>query len=118
VALVHLLGHACLRTMQFLRAPTLLHDYHTLENAFGEHLPRGTGPGRLLPGPWRAWAYRFALERGYLDATLGAFIIDPFIRVFRFFDRLERRWTDYLTGRASRESDGVASAAGEIDELL
>jgi len=117
VALVHLLGHACLRTMQFLRAPTLLHDYHTLENAFGEHLPRGTGPGRLLPGPSRAWVYRFALERGYLDAILGALIVDPFVRVFRFFDRLERRWTDFLTGRESRESDAVASAAGQIDEL-
>ncbi len=39
VALIHLLGHACLRTLQFLRAPTLLHDYHTLENAIGDHLP-------------------------------------------------------------------------------
>src|SRR5581483_11706363 len=33
VALVHLLGHACLRTLQFLRAPTLLHDYHLREKA-------------------------------------------------------------------------------------
>ena len=44
VALVHLLGHACLRTLQFLRAPTLLHDYHTLENAIGEHLPEARLP--------------------------------------------------------------------------
>src|SRR5262249_33218490 len=27
VALVHLLGNACLRTLQFIRAPTLLQDY-------------------------------------------------------------------------------------------
>ena len=48
VALIHILGHACLRTLQFVRAPTLLHDYHTMENAIGEHLPRGLGPvGRL-----------------------------------------------------------------------
>jgi NADH-quinone oxidoreductase subunit L len=117
IALVHLLGHACLRTMQFLRAPTLLHDYHTLENAFGEHLPRGTGPGRLLPGPTRAWLYRYALERGYFDALLGAFVVTPFIRVFTWFDGLERRWTDLLTGTTSRESDSVASAASEIEEL-
>src|SRR5205085_5853893 len=71
VALVHLLGHACLRTLQFVRAPTLLHDYHTLENAIGEHLPRPAGLwGRLAPERVRAWAYRFALERGYLDAVL------------------------------------------------
>jgi len=117
VALVHLLGHGCLRTMQFLRAPTLLHDYHTLENAFGEHLPRGTGPGRLLPGTARAWVYRFALERGYLDAILGALVVGPFARTFRFLDGLERRWTDFLTGKTSRESDAVASASGQIEEL-
>ena len=117
VALVHLLGHGCLRTMQFLRAPTLLHDYHTLENAFGEHLPRGSGPGRLLPGTARAWVYRFALERGYLDAILGALVVGPFSRTFRFLDGLERRWTDFLTGKTSRESDAVAAAAGQIEEM-
>jgi NAD(P)H-quinone oxidoreductase subunit 5 len=30
LALLHLLGHACLRTLQFLRAPSLLHDHHQL----------------------------------------------------------------------------------------
>jgi NAD(P)H-quinone oxidoreductase subunit 5 len=117
IALIHLLGHACLRTMQFLRAPTLLHDYHTLENAFGEHLPQGTGPGRLLPGRSRAWVYRFALERGYLDAILGALVVSPFVRTLHFFDELERRWTDFLTGNASRESEVTASAVGPIEEL-
>ena len=33
IALVHIIGHACLRTLQLLRAPTLLQDYHLLENA-------------------------------------------------------------------------------------
>ena len=28
VALIHIIGHACLRTLQLVRAPTLLHDYH------------------------------------------------------------------------------------------
>ena len=63
VALVHILGHACLRTLQFVRAPTLLHDYRTLENAIGEHLPRGRrrGPAPSTAGatgsigwPWSA----------------------------------------------------------------
>ncbi|MCA8985923.1 MAG: oxidoreductase, partial [Planctomycetaceae bacterium] len=31
--LVHIIGHACLRTLQLLRAPSLLHDYHSIENA-------------------------------------------------------------------------------------
>ena len=35
LALIHMLGHACLRTLQFIRAPSLLHDHHQLENAIG-----------------------------------------------------------------------------------
>lgn len=116
IALAHLIGHACLRTTQFVRAPTLLHDYHTLENAIGGHLPRAGGPlGWLLPAGPRTWLYRFAMERGYLDAALTTFVVGPFVGLFRLFDHLERRWTDLLTGRTSRESDAVAAA--RIDEL-
>src|SRR5690606_21935415 len=54
VALVHIIGHACLRTLQLLRAPTLLHDYHALENAIGSHLhQRPSLLERLTPG--REW---------------------------------------------------------------
>ncbi len=33
--LAHIIGHACLRTLQLLRAPSLLRDYHAMENAIG-----------------------------------------------------------------------------------
>jgi NAD(P)H-quinone oxidoreductase subunit 5 len=114
VALIHLLGHACLRTLQFVRAPTLLHDYHTLENAIGEHLPpRASAFDRLGAGLMpasrlsrlRFWLYRLALERGYLDAWLIAYAVAPLLRVFRWCDAMERAWTDFLAGTASRESD-------------
>jgi NAD(P)H-quinone oxidoreductase subunit 5 len=118
VALVHLLGHACLRTLQFLRAPTLLHDYHTLENAIGEHLPQGEAPlGRLSANPSNLWLYRLALERGYLDTLMTEFVVAPFVRACRFCDSLERRWTDFLTGRESRESDKVIPHFGTIEEF-
>jgi NAD(P)H-quinone oxidoreductase subunit 5 len=118
VALVHLLGNACLRTLQFLRAPTLLHDYHLLENALGEHLPRAPGPfGRLAPGRFRRRLYRFALERGHLDALLSGYVVGPFVRLFRWFDGLERRWTDFLAGGASRESDEVKPSLAQVEEL-
>lgn len=110
IALVHLLGHACLRTLQFLRAPTLLHDYHLLENAIGEHLPR-------RGGGLRTWLYRFSLERGYLDALLARFIVTPFVGFFRFCDDLERRWTNFLTGRAAAEPIDSNTTARGIDEL-
>jgi len=118
MALVHLLGHACLRTLQFLRAPTLLHDYHLLENAIGEHLPHVKAPlGRLADGRAEAWLYRFALERGYLDAALSAFVVNPFLRIFGWCDALERRWTDWVSGGKSRESDPVKPRFGTIEEV-
>ncbi len=113
IALVPLLGHACLRTLQFLRAPTLLHDYHLLENAIGDHLPRPTGLwGRLSPGRFRRWLYRFALEQGYLDSILRNFVAAPFVRLFRWFDSLERRATDRLAGRTK----SVAAEASQHHE--
>jgi NADH-quinone oxidoreductase subunit L len=99
VALIHILGHGCMRTLQFLRAPTLLHDYRILENAIGDHLSssrrsrRGRYSDRIR---WRL--FRFAIERGYLDAMLTDFIVNPFLIVFRWCDRMERKWTQYLAG--------------------
>lgn len=118
VALIHLLGHACLRALQFLRAPTLLHDYHTLENAIGDHLPTAGVPWvRLRTQRAGNWLYRLALQQGYLDAFLSDYLVGPFVRVFRWFDKLERRWTDFLSGQASRESDQVKPYFGTIEEF-
>jgi NADH-quinone oxidoreductase subunit L len=118
VALIHLLGHACLRALQFLRAPTLLHDYHTLENAIGDHLPTAGVPWvRLRAQRAGNWLYRLALQQGYLDAFLSDYLVGPFVRVFRWFDKLEHRWTDFLSGQASRESDQVKPYFGTIEEF-
>jgi NADH-quinone oxidoreductase subunit L len=114
VPLVHLLGHACLRTLQFLRAPTLLQDYRHLENAIGGRLPRGTGLRlRFVPGRLRLWLFRFALERGYLDALLADYVVAPFVKVFQWLDRLERRATDALAGRAAGAETVAAPPAPE-----
>jgi NADH-quinone oxidoreductase subunit L len=117
VALIHILGHACLRTLQFVRAPTLLHDYHTMENAIGGHLPRGAATWAPSAHPARDWLYRLSLERGYLDALLRDYVAAPFVQLFRWFDALERRWTDFLTGKTSRESEEPKHHFGRIEEL-
>lgn len=117
IPLIHLLGNACLRTLQFIRAPSLLYDYHVMENAIGRRLPQGGAPLTLPPGRFRVWLYRFALERGYLDALLNTFVVAPFLRFFRWCDGLERSWTDRLAGLASRESDEVKPHTGAIEDL-
>ena len=117
-ALVHILGHACLRTLQFVQAPSLLLDYHTIENAIGRHLPRaGTVWERDSKGRDLRWLYKKSLERGYLDRALSRYVVAPFVRSFRWCDALERRWTDFLAGEASRESDQVKPRFGTIEEF-
>jgi NAD(P)H-quinone oxidoreductase subunit 5 len=117
IPLVHLLGNACLRTLQFLRAPTLLHDYHLLESAIGEHLPRAPGPLGFTPGNFRTWLYRFSLERGYLDAMLNRYIVEPFVAVLSCCDRLERRWIAYLRGPATSDGDLARPHSRRIEDL-
>src|SRR5690606_34291287 len=106
IALAHIIGHASLRTLQFVRAPTRLQDYGQIENALGSRLPRIESTlARIAPASAREWFYRWAMERGYLDAILNDYIARPVLRVFAACDRLERRWTDFLAGRTTRGAD-------------
>jgi len=119
VALVHILGHACLRTLQLLRAPTLLHDYHEMENAIGGRLQ--TAPSiwsRVLSSNVRHWFYSLAMERGFFDAILYELLVRPFKSVFIKCDTLERRWTHWLSGEPSRESDDVTTRAESLEEFV
>ncbi|MEJ7590268.1 MAG: proton-conducting transporter membrane subunit [Planctomycetaceae bacterium] len=128
IALIHIIGHACLRTLQLLRAPSLLHDYHTLENAIGTHLPRRESlRRRMLNDSVRNWFYRFALERGYLDLLLDEYVVRPFRAVFKWCNRMEQRWVHFLSAseRTSVSQGDLGSCdpfdgnndSGEFDEM-
>ncbi len=117
IPLVHIIGHATLRTLQLVRAPTLLHDYHTLENAIGAHLP-AEHASRWLPSRFHRRLYSLSLERGHLDSLINEYIIWPFVCVFRQCDAMERKWTDLLAGRASRQSDRVREPLPPLEEYL
>ncbi len=107
IPLIHIIGHACVRTLQLVRAPSLLKDYSILENALGDHLPDSRSVWRRWLSPdLRARFYRFAWERGYLDSMLDDFVVRPFVNIFKWSDRMERRWTMFLAGtRTSAESE-------------
>ncbi len=118
IALLHILGHAMLRTLQLLRAPNLLQDYRVLQNALDGQLPRSTPFGsRLIPDRLSRLFYVVAWERWQLDALLDYFVVDPFMNCFRLFDRWERKWTRLLSGETSLESDRTPLHNEEIDEL-
>ncbi len=114
IALIHILGHASVRTLQFLRAPTLLHDYHQLENALGTHLPHSAA-GAHASGLGH-WLYRLAIQRGYFDTFLAEYVARPVLTILKKCDAWERRWTNFLSAAPSRESDEQAPGAGSIKE--
>jgi NADH-quinone oxidoreductase subunit L len=88
IPLAHLIGHACLRTLQLLRAPSLLHDHHQLVARFGEAgLPAaGVYYEQLFPARLRRWLYRLALERGHLDVALIRFVVQPTLALASLLD--------------------------------
>ena len=99
IPLIHMIGHMCVRTLQLVRAPSLLKDYSILENALGDRLPDARSPWESWLSPAvRAKLYRFAWERGYLDSILDDYIVRPFVNIFKWSDRMEQRWTTFLAG--------------------
>ncbi len=97
--LIHMIGHASIRSLQFLRASSLLHDFHTVESALGGHLAHtGMHLERMVPEPVKWRLYRFALERGYADGLLHILFVTPFTTLLKALDRLEVRWCSFLSG--------------------
>jgi NADH-quinone oxidoreductase subunit L len=118
IALVHILGHGCLRTLQFLRAPTLLYDYRNMEDAIGERLPKFSGAWlSRAEESVRTWYYRLAMERGYLDSFLKNYIVHPFLVFLRRCDALEQAWTKMLAGNEPSKAP-TSEASPTLEELL
>jgi NADH:ubiquinone oxidoreductase subunit 5 (subunit L)/multisubunit Na+/H+ antiporter MnhA subunit len=83
-AVIHLVSHALLRTLQFLRSPSMLRDYHRVHAAAGGRIdPTGEHYESLLPKPVQVVLYRAALGRGFYDAVLDRFIVRPFVVLAR-----------------------------------
>ena len=118
IALVHILGHGCLRTLQFLRAPTLLYDYRNMEDAIGERLPKFSGAWlSRAEESVRTWYYRLAMERGYLDSFLKNYIVHPFLVFLRRCDALEQAWIKMLAGNETSKAP-TSEASPTLEELL
>jgi NADH:ubiquinone oxidoreductase subunit 5 (subunit L)/multisubunit Na+/H+ antiporter MnhA subunit len=99
IAVAHILGHAVVRTLQFLRSPSMLHDYHRMHSAIGGEIsPTGRHLEDLIPETAQVWLYRWALDRGHLDTILDRWFIHPLLQISRLFGRL----------------DGIGMTAGSI----
>lgn len=104
LALIHILGHALTRTLQFLRTPSMLHDYHGVHAAAGGHLePTGLHYEAIFPARARLWLYRLALDRGHHDAILDRLVVGPLLQLSAGLTRIERRLLGPLTEPAAAQ---------------
>jgi NAD(P)H-quinone oxidoreductase subunit 5 len=102
LAIAHMLGHATVRTLQFLRAPSMLHDYHKMHSAIGDEIsPTGKHLEDLFPEPVRLWLYRWSLDRGHLDSILDRLVVHPLMRISRLFAKLDSTGLDASEIRGS-----------------
>jgi NAD(P)H-quinone oxidoreductase subunit 5 len=101
---MHILGHALTRTLQFLRTPSMLHDYHGVHAAAGGHLePTGLHYEAIFPARARLWLYRLALDRGHHDAILDRLVVGPLLQLSAGLTRIERRLLGPLTEPAAAQ---------------
>lgn len=91
IPVMHVVGHAMVRTLQFLRAPSMLHDYHQVHAAAGGHLAKtGRHLDSLLPQSVQLWMYRMSMDRGHLDTLLENLFIQPLQQLSRGLARLDQ----------------------------
>jgi hypothetical protein len=94
LAVAHILGNATVRTMQYLRAPSMLHDYHQMHSAVGGQLSAtGTQIEEMLPEKFQLWLYRWAFDRGHLDTILERWLIAPLLHTSTYLSRRNRTGT-------------------------
>ncbi|MGV2333576.1 MAG UNVERIFIED_CONTAM: oxidoreductase [Planctomycetaceae bacterium] len=112
IPLIHIIGHACFRTLQLVRAPSLLKDYNAMINALGDRVSATEKIGVTAPKR-EARLYRFAFDRGNLDPILDEYLVRPITAAFLWSDRMERRWTTWLSGSHSTGQGRVGQHASD-----
>lgn len=90
IAMWHMGGHAVIRTAQFLRAPSMLHEHHHVYRASGGDMkPTGSHLEAMIPRNIQVWLYRLAIGSGFYEAALERLLIQPVCRVAGWLSVLE-----------------------------
>lgn len=115
LAILHIIGHAMVRTMQFLRSPSMLSDYHRVHAAAGGRVgATGEQYDSLLSKPVQVMLYRIALGRGFYDAIVDRFLIAPTRAVAKALSVFEPEW---VKDRVSNSSQ-PAETPGMITQMM
>ncbi len=115
----YMVAHACLRTLQLLRAPSALRDAQEIAAALPD-VRQGARPiSYFLGDRARALVYLLAHHRFFLDELIERGLIAPVLALARRADGIERRWVATLSGWAlpdSAEASAPETAAPVVPE--
>lgn len=115
VVLVYMVAHACLRTLQLLRAPSALHDAEAIRAALDDQRTDDRSIiERIVPASVAERAHALALEDFQLDALVERAIVRPVLALSAALDRLERRWVAAMTG-VDLDAPAAESDEPELD---
>lgn len=97
LALFHVFTHAILRTLQILRAPSLLQEYQHLSQMIG-HSYAATRSFDERVSLWQCIVYRFSLERALLDTFWRDHVLGSLGIMINRIDQLDQSIARLLTG--------------------
>jgi NADH-quinone oxidoreductase subunit L len=104
LAMVHIAGHAALRTSQFLRAPSVLQERRARMTLTGRSPnPTGRHFEAILPQWLQRRLYVLGLERWYLDELLEG-LVASVLRPLRALDQLDQSLGASLDGAERPEA--------------
>ncbi len=88
LALIHVVSHGIYRTFEFLRTPSLLHHYHTMETRRSRMTSTGKHFISIFPESLRNWLYSLTInEFGFFSRTFD--FIDQFLGLT--FERYDKK---------------------------
>lgn len=102
LALFHVFTHASLRTLQILRAPSLLHDYQHISQMLG-HSFAVTRSFDERVGLWQRIVYRFSLERALLDTFWRDYFLGSLGSMITRLDRFDQKIARSLAGEPAND---------------
>ncbi|MCA9519347.1 MAG: proton-conducting membrane transporter [Myxococcales bacterium] len=103
LAVAHIVGHACVRSLQFLRAPSLLRDVRAWRAALP--LEDEARDDRSVSPALRA-LYAHALGRFHLDALLRRGVVEPVRGLFEALARAEEGLVERIKRGADDDGEG------------
>jgi NAD(P)H-quinone oxidoreductase subunit 5 len=95
IAVIHIVGHSSFRTLQMLRAPSLIHDLRNIEQMLGHNLTKNNINKRASHFDYLL--YHLASEKCCMDNFVKDFVIGNILLPFHKIDQLEKKWSNWIS---------------------